>query len=163
MKLVRTFVALAVATAILSGCYVVPVQRSDGAIVYQHYPLPPAGATMPMSPGGTMAAPQGGAMPAILNARLYPANEIATRTGIVVGTVTNMMTGKGRFQVNYMDEVLTGEATRVSNEERRGVASAYSPKGTYMSCDYQMNTPYQGTGNCTFSNGAMYQIHLGNN
>ena len=52
-------------------------------------------------------------------------------------------------------------ATRVSNEDRRGVASAFSPKGMYMSCEYQMTTPYQGTGNCTFSNGAAYQIHIG--
>jgi hypothetical protein len=71
------------------------------------------------------------------------------------------MTGKGRFTVNYMGEVLVGEATRVSNEERRGVASAYGNKGTYMSCEYQMTTPYQGTGECTFSNGAIYQLHLG--
>jgi hypothetical protein len=118
-----------------------------------HYPPPPAGTSMPA------ASP--GSMPAILNARLYPSNEVATQTGVVVGTVTNMMTGKGRFQVSYLGEVLTGEATRVSNEEKRGVASAYSPKGTYMSCDYQMTTPTLGTGTCTFSNGAIYQLHLG--
>jgi hypothetical protein len=73
-----------------------------------------------------------------------------------------MMTGKGRFQVSYLGQVLTGEATRVSNDERRGVASAYSPAGMYMSCEYQMNTPLQGAGSCTFSNGATYQLHLGN-
>lgn len=84
-------------------------------------------------------------------------------TGVVAGTVTNMMTGKGQFQVNYMGEVLTGEATRVSNDERRGVASAYSPRGTFMSCEYQMSTPYQGAGTCVFSNGAKYQLHVGGN
>ena len=88
---------------------------------------------------------------------------MATQTGIVAGTVTNMMTGKGRFLVNYQGEVLTGEATRVSNEEKRGVASAFSPKGMYMSCEYQMNTPYQGAGSCLFSNGAKYQMHIGGN
>jgi hypothetical protein len=62
-----------------------------------------------------------------------------------------------------MGEVLTGEATRVSNDQRRGVASAFSPKGTYMSCEYQMSTPYQGAGTCTFSNGAKYQLHVGGN
>ena len=46
---------------------------------------------------------------------------------------------------------------------RRGVASAFGSKGTYMSCEYQMNTPYQGAGSCTFSNGAKYQMHLGGN
>ena len=74
-----------------------------------------------------------------------------------------MMTGKGQFQVNYLGDILTGEATRVSNAERRGVASAFSPKGQYMSCEYQMNTPLQGAGACTFSNGAQYQLHLGGN
>lgn len=153
MKFARACIVLQVAMVALSGCYVVPVAAPDGTTVYQHYPLPPAGTAMP--------APQAGTMPAVLNARLYPSNEVASQTGIVTGTVTNMMTGKGRFQVSYMGEVLTGEATRVSNEEKRGVASAYSPKGMYMSCTYQMNTPYQGTGSCSFSNGANYQLHLG--
>jgi hypothetical protein len=30
-----------------------------------------------------------------------------------------------------------------------------------MSCEYQLNTPYQGAGTCTFSNGAKYQMHIG--
>jgi hypothetical protein len=144
---------MAAVALVLSGCYVVPVRAPDGSIVYDHYPLPPVGSPMP--------APASGTAPAVLSARLYPANEQATQTGIVSGSVTNMMTGKGRFTVNYMGEVLVGEATRVSNEERRGVASAYSNKGTYMSCEYQMTTPYQGTGECTFSNGAAYKLHLG--
>jgi hypothetical protein len=163
MRFHQTFVALsvaAVAAVALSACYVVPTVGTDGSTVYGYYPVPPAG--HPSPPAGTpMPAASPSTMPAILNARLYPSNEIATQTGVVVGTVTNMMTGKGRFQVNYLGEVLTGEATRVSNDEKRGVASAYSPKGTYMSCDYQMTTPLQGTGTCTFSNGATYQLHLG--
>ena len=96
-------------------------------------------------------------------ARLYPSNDLVAQTGIVTGTVTNMMTGKGRFKVNDQGEVLTGEATRASNEGKRGVARAYSPRGTYMSCDYQMTTPYQGTGDCRFSNSATYTLHLGGN
>ncbi len=154
MRLLKILVTLTI-TANLTGCYVVPVRESDGAVLYQTYPLPPVVAPAGASPAMTA--------PVVLNARLYPANEIATQIGIIVGTVTNMMTGKGRFQVNYQGEVLTGEATRVSNEERRGVASAYSPKGAFMSCEYQMNTPYQGVGNCTFSDGAKYQMHLGVN
>lgn len=102
-------------------------------------------------------------MPAVLNARLYPSNEQAAPSGIVSGTVTNMMTGNERFQVNYMGKVLTGEATRVSNEDKRGVANAYSPTGSYRSCDYQMTTPFQGTGDWSFSNGATYTLHLGGN
>lgn len=135
-----------------TGCYVVPERLPDGRTIYQHYPLPPA---------GTVPAPAGSMAPATLPVRLYPANDVATRTGIITGSVTNMMTGKGIFNVSYLGEVLTGEATRVSNEDRRGVASAFSPKGMYMSCEYQMTTPYQGTGHCTFSNGAAYQMHIG--
>lgn len=153
MTRANTCLLMAATVAALSGCYVVPVMGPDGRVIYDHYPLPPAGVPPAATPGGRM--------PAVLNARLYPSNELATQTGVVSGTVTNLMTGKGRFQVTYMGEVLTGEATRVSDEERRGVASAYSPKGTYMSCDYQMNTPYQGAGDCRFSNGATYKLHLG--
>jgi len=155
MKFAQTTLVLALATALVSGCYVVPVRGTDGSVVYQPYVLPPSGVPAP--------GVSGGGMPQVLSAKLYPANDLATPTGVVVGTVANMMTGKGQFQVNYMGEVLTGEATRVSNDERRGVASAFSPKGTYMSCEYQMSSPYQGAGTCTFSNGAKYQLHVGGN
>lgn len=155
MKIARTIVAFGLVAAMVSGCYVVPVRGTDGSVVYQPYVLPPPGAPLPGATHGTA--------PVVLTAKLYPANDLATPTGIVVGTVANMMTGKGQFQVNYMGEVLTGEATRVSNDERRGVASAFSPKGTFMSCEYQMSTPYQGAGTCTFSNGAKYQLHVGGN
>ena len=145
---------IGVLTAVtLAGCYVVPERGPDGHVMYQYYPLPPAGTVVP--------APPGRASPATLPVRLYPSNDAATRTGIITGSVTNMMTGKGVFNVSYMGEVLSGEATRVSNEERRGVASAFSPQGMFMSCEYQMNTPYQGAGTCTFSNGAAYQMHIG--
>jgi len=138
----------------LTGCYVVPERGPDGTVYYQPYPLPPSGTVMP-------APPPSRAAPATLPVRLYPANDVATRTGVITGSVTNMMTGKGVFNVSYLGEVLTGEATRVSNEERRGVASAFSPQGMFMSCEYQMNTPHQGAGTCTFSNGAAYQMHIG--
>jgi hypothetical protein len=103
----------------------------------------------------------GPAAPAALQARLYPANEVAAETGLLSGSVTNMMTGKGVFQINYRGEVLTGEATRVPGDDRRGLASAYGQRGTMMSCEYQMTTPYQGTGTCKMSNGAQYQVHIG--
>lgn len=112
-------------------------------------------------PSMEMAAPTGPSMPAALQARLYPSNEVATETGLLSGTVTNMMTGKGVFQLNYRGEVLTGEATRVPGDDRRGLASAYGQRGTYMSCEYRMTTPYQGTGTCKLSNGAQYQVHIG--
>jgi hypothetical protein len=140
--------------AVLSACYVVPERAPDGSVIYQHYPLPPLGSPAPAVTPRTAA-------PVNLPVRLYPSNEEAAKIGVVSGSVTNLMTGKGVFNVSFMGEVLTGEATRVSNEERRGVASAYSPRGMYMSCEYQMNTPYQGAGNCTFSNGASYRMHIG--
>lgn len=140
---------------VVTGCYVVPERAADGSVVYQHYPLPPVGAVAPPRAGGSASAP------ATLPVRLYPANDVAASSGVITGSVMNMMTGKGVFNVSYQGEVLTGEATRVSNEDRRGVASAFSPKGMFMSCEYQMNTPYQGAGTCTFSNGAAYRMHIG--
>jgi hypothetical protein len=108
-----------------------------------------------------LPAPAGPAMPAGLQARLYPSNEIATETGMLSGTVTNMMTGKGFFQLNYKGEILSGEATRAPGDERRGLANAYGQRGTYMTCDYRMTSPYMGTGTCSLSNGAQYQVHIG--
>lgn len=137
----------------LTACYVVPERGADGTVVYQHYPLPPSG----------VAVVPARVASANLSVRLYPSNEAATQGGIVSGTVTNMMNGKGVFNVSYLGEILTGEATRTSNDDRRGMASAFSPRGMYMSCEYQMNSPYQGTGNCTFSNGAAYTMHIGGN
>lgn len=144
----RIAIALTLPVVALSGCYVVPV-APDGS---------------PMWPA-PVAAPQSGAaspaLPAVMQARLYPANEVASRIGVLSGTVTNMMTGKGRLQLAYKGEMLVGEATRVADDERRGVASAAGANGTYMSCEYQMRTPVQGSGICTFSDGARYQVHVG--
>lgn len=146
----------------LAGCYVVPVVDPHGNVQYGAYPLPPAGAPVALPP---QAAPYGGTpnagFPVVLNARLYPDNDIASQTGIVNGTVANMMNGKGRFQLQYGPEILTGEATRVSNDERKGIASAYGSSGSFMSCEYQMNNPRQGAGSCTFSNGARYKLNVG--
>lgn len=156
---IRTAIILGISATALAGCYVVPVVGADGQTNYYHYPLPPAGAPVPG--GAPPSAISGSPMPTALQARLYPENDIASQTGMVTGTVTNMMTGKGRFQLQYGNDVLVGEATRVSGDERRGVASAYGSGGTYMSCEYQMNTPRQGAGTCLFSNGAKYKVHLG--
>jgi hypothetical protein len=105
------------------------------------------------------AAPAAGAaVPTVLDARFYPLNDAAKQTGMVSGSVTNMMSGKGRFQLQYRGDVLSGEATRVSGDERKGVAGL---NGSFMSCEYQMSSPYQGAGICNFSDGARYQVHLG--
>ncbi|MGH8704443.1 MAG: hypothetical protein ACREUO_03390, partial [Burkholderiales bacterium] len=136
----------------LSGCVAVPV-GPDGQLYVYPLGVPPG--AIPATGG---PAPQ---FPVVLHARLYPANDVAARTGVLTGTVTNMMTGKGRFQLNYQGDTLTGEATRVDGDSRRGVASAFGSGGTSMSCEYQMNDPRQGAGTCTFSNGAKYQVHIG--
>jgi hypothetical protein len=148
--------ALAFPVLTLSGCYVVPAVGPDGHPVYHHYPIPPY-PPAPPSPGMAPAS----AFPVVLNARLYPDNDLATQTGVITGTVANMMTGKGRFQLQYGAEILTGEATRVSNDDRKGIASAYGSSGSFMSCEYQMSNPRQGAGTCTFSNGARYKLHVG--
>jgi hypothetical protein len=152
----RLAVALAFPALALGGCYVVPV-GPDG-----HHAIVPAPLVVPHSSGPVppMVLPEGpGAI--ALPVRLYPANDLANQTGVLTGTVTNFMSGKGRFQFNYQGELLAGEASRVSGEERRGVASAYGPRGTYASCEYQMSTPQRGAGTCIFSNGAKYQVHIG--
>jgi len=160
----RLAALVAAPTVVLTGCYVVPI-APDGTPIFP-YPYPasaPYGAVV--VPPGVVAATApivaGGPPPTVLQARLYPVNELATQTGMISGTVTNMMTGKGRFQMEYRGELLTGEATRVSGDDRRGVANAYGPRGTYMNCEYRMSTPYQGAGTCTMSTGAQYQVHLG--
>jgi hypothetical protein len=161
----RKVIAALLAAPLLSlaGCYVVPVVDPQGNVQYQHYPLPPAGSPLyaPGAPGIQPAAFGYPPAPVSIPARLYPANELANQTGMIAGTVTNLRTGKGRFQLQYQNEVLTGEATRHGADDKHGVASAYGSNGTSMQCEYQMNSPVQGAGTCTFSTGARYRLHLG--
>jgi hypothetical protein len=157
MNVKKLGLAISLQAFALAGCYIVPTGVDGNYAIYiPSHPgtLPPGAAS-----AGQAAQP---AMPRVLHARLYPDNEVATQTGMVSGTVTNMMTGKGRFQLSYAGELLTGEATRVSGDERKGIASAYGASGAFMSCEYQMHTPMQGAGTCMFSNGAKYKVHIGN-
>ena len=157
---IRFIAALALSALASSGCYVAPVGAGpDGRPVYVYSAVPIVPAAGAAS--GTVAGAPAGPMPAQLNVRLYPANDLAIQTGLLSGQVTNLMSGKGRFQFSYQGEMLAGEATRVSGTDRRGVASAYGPSGTFARCEYQMSTPYQGAGTCKFSNGAEYQVHIG--
>ena len=132
----------------LTGCYVVPVAPDGRPLAV--YSVPQVASTPLPAPAAV-----------VTTARLYPANDLAVQTGVLTGTVTNHLNGRGDFQLNYQGEVMSGEATRVNNDQRRGVANAYSARGTYMNCQYQMNSATQGTGTCTMSNGARYQLHLG--
>jgi hypothetical protein len=157
MKPTKLALAIGLQACTLAGCYVVPVDQAGNYAIYiPTHPAPHAG-----SSAAPAAQPGQPAMPKALTARLYPENDLATQTGMVSGTVTNMMTGKGRFQLQYAGELLTGEATRVSGDERKGIASAWGPSGTFMSCEYQMSSPMQGAGTCNFSNGARYKVHIG--
>ena len=156
----RPAAALAVSTVVLSGCYVMPVGKDDSGneyFVYSPVPVVPA----PRSGHPAPVAIPTGPSAARLAVKLYPINDLANQTGVLTGEVTNMMTGKGRFTFNFQGETLVGEATRVANDERRGIAAAYGPRGTFARCEYQMSSPHLGAGTCAFSNGAQYQLHVG--
>ena len=153
----KLIVALTLSALALSGCYVVPVVNKDGSVQYYPYPLaspPPVAVT----PAAIPAMPSG---PIVLSARLYPDNDAAALSGVVSGTVTNILNGKGRFQLDYRGEILTSEATVVDSNAHRGAASATGSGGGYMSCEYQLANARQGAGSCIFSSGARYRLHIG--
>jgi hypothetical protein len=160
----RVAVAGTFAAFALSGCYVVPV-APDGTPIGAPTVAAPV-VPVPAVPVPAPAPPQRVVVPsepplATMHARLYPANDLASKSGMLTGTVTNYMDGSGRFQLDYQGELMQGEATRVVGNARRGVANAYGPRGTYMNCEYEMRTPVQGTGHCLMSNGARYEVHIG--
>jgi len=151
----KRWVLAAGISAALSGCYVVPMghdhlERMVRATEGQP-PQPPSTPPQPVATG-----------PTSVPARLYPVNDVANQSGMVSGTITNFMNGKARFQLTYKGEQLVGEATRVSGDERKGIATAWGPSGSFMTCEYQMSAPVRGAGNCNFSDGARYQVHVGN-
>src|SRR6266849_908090 len=94
------------AAASLTGCYVIPV-APDGTPVYPAVASPPA-YVVPSAPARAYVL-SNAAVPNVFQARLYPSNDMATQTGVLSGTVTNMMTGKGRFELDYRGELLVGE------------------------------------------------------
>ncbi len=156
----RTAIALCFSAIALGGCIVVPVGSTPEGEPY--YAYAPIGTVINAGPAAVpLATVPAGPMPATLAVKLYPINDLANQTGVLTGQVTNLMTGKGRFAFNYQGETLVGEATRVDNDERRGLASAYGPRGTFARCEYQMSTTRMGAGTCAFSNGAQYQLHIG--
>ncbi|MFN9479099.1 MAG: hypothetical protein ACK6C0_06515 [Betaproteobacteria bacterium] len=139
--------ALAAGVA-LTGCVVVPL-NPDGTPAY---PAAPAPAVVGAPPPTNLTLP----------VRLYPTNEAAAGTGMLSGTVTSNLNGKGTFTLNVGGETMSGEATRTGGANgRSGVASAYGARGGYANCEYTMNSNTQGSGRCTFSSGAVYQLHIG--
>jgi len=154
--------ALASAT-LLAGCYVVPVQPQPSI-----YPPPQALPAVPVA--------------ATYGARLYPLNDTAAQTGMLQATVTDNLNGRGTFSLNFGNELMQGEATRVADNYpgygrvhqqvygqsprpvsgfRKGIANAAGARGAYVNCEYALNAQSTGTGACIFSNGAKYQLHFG--
>ncbi|MBI2770830.1 MAG: hypothetical protein HYX47_14485 [Burkholderiales bacterium] len=134
------FAAAVAATAMLTGCYVVPVQSPAPQVV--HVPMAPA-------------------EPLTFAARLYPANDAASAYGMVMAVVTNDLNGRGRFTTNINGESFSGEATRVAGGNRDGIANGAGNRGSYINCRYTMNSATLGTGNCRLSNGALFTMHVG--
>ena len=135
---------VSLASALLTGCYVVPVHqnRAPAAVYVAPAAVAPASVTFA--------------------ARLYPANDIAAAYGVVNAVVTNDLHGRGVFTTNINGESFSGEATRVNGgSARSGVANGAGNRGSYINCNYQMNTTTLGTGQCKLSNGAMFTMHVG--
>jgi hypothetical protein len=158
-------------TAMLSGCYVIPID----------HPQAPGHVLAVTSPGtSTVAVPAPQPVPTILQARLYPLNEMAGKMGALTATVKDRLTGHATFSLSQGGEVLQGEASRVPAgypgfgkvhrevygdgrmpSGQRGIASAAGAAGTYVNCEYALSAPNRGMGACVFSNGAKYQLHFG--
>jgi hypothetical protein len=128
----------------LAGCYVVPIDHSR---------YPSSMPTVVQAPAPTTAS---------FSARLYPANDLATTYGMVIAQVTSDLNGRGSFSTAINGESFVGEATRSANSTRSGIANGAGNRGSYISCNYQMNTATLGTGKCKLSNGAEFSMHVGN-
>lgn len=135
---------LTAAVLLLSACYVVPVNQ---------YPAP-SSTTVVVQPAPAPAS-------VTFAVRLYPANTTAAAHGMVHAVVTNDLNGRGTFNATIGGEVFTGEATRRAGSSRDGVANGAGNRGSYLSCQYQMNSSTLGTGNCRHSDGAQFSMHIG--
>lgn len=156
MNIINLVAALGTA-ALATACVVVPV-GPDGRPYgnYGNFPTYPAGSTLAVAPYVPPAPSV-----AVMNARLYPANEQAQPGGMALGQVTNFLDGKGAFTVTIGGEQFSGEATRTGRSLREGIANAMGSRGGTMSCTYVLNNATQGSGQCTVNSGARYQLHLG--
>ncbi len=156
MNIINLVAALGTA-ALATACVVVPV-GPDGRPYsgYGNYPAYPAGSALAVAP---LAPPVPSV--AVMNARLYPANDLAQPGGMAVGQVTNFLDGRGAFSVTIAGEQFNGEATRSGRTSREGVANAIGARGGTLSCTYLLNNPTQGSGQCSVNTGARFQLHLG--
>lgn len=152
MNIINLVAALGT-VALATACVVVPV-GPDGR-PYGNYPVYSAGGAVAVAPLPLVPAV------AVMNARLYPTNELAQAGGLAAGQVTNFLDGKGGFTVTIGGETFSGEATRSNRSQREGVANAMGSRGSMLSCTYALNNATQGSGQCSLSSGARYQLHLG--
>lgn len=139
---------LVAVTAGLAGCYVVPIDPRTGQPV--------------ATPSGQPVTAPAPALPVTFPARLYPANELASGYGVINATVTNDLHGRGSFNANINGESFAGEATRKAGSAREGVANGAGNRGSYLSCQYTMNSATLGTGSCRLNSGAVFTMHIGN-
>jgi hypothetical protein len=120
---------------------------------------------MQPAPGAPVQAPAAAAAsvnaPVTFNARMYPAIDRAARIGVVTGTVTNDLHGRGIFTASVNGEAYSGEATRNAGSTREGIANAAGNRGGWMRCSYRMNSATLGTGQCELNDGARFTMHLG--
>lgn len=149
------------AAALLTGCYVVPMQAG------QALPAGPVTVVPAQAPNAAAAA-AGAAVaqapaPTTQNftARLYPSNAEASRYGTVTGLVTNDLNGHGSFSAVIAGESFQGEATRAPGGTRSGVANAAGSRGGMLSCRYSMNSATLGSGTCVLNNGPTFAMHVG--
>lgn len=140
---------LAAGAAALSGCYVVPLTPQPGQPGYVQ-PAQPMVQAAPVLPA-----------PVTFSARLYPANDLAARHGMVNAVVTNDLHSRGTFSAMVGGESFSGEATRKAGSSREGMASGMGSRGAYLSCQYTMNSTTLGTGTCRLSDGALFTMHVG--
>lgn len=144
----KTFTTRAVAlpvigtltATLLTGCYVVPITQ----------PVPDT--------ARSQAAPH--AQVVKLSARLYPANKLASRHGIVSADISHDYQGRGVFNAYISGEQFRGEATRTKGR-RGGIAHGAGNHGNFIKCTYTMNSNTQGTGSCQLNNGAAFNMHVG--
>lgn len=139
--------AVFAAATLTSACYVVPVDLRTGQSVQpQSQPSPPPVVAAPVT----------------FLSRLYPANDLASRYGMINATVTNDLHGRGTFNAVINGEAFVGEATRKTGSSREGIANGAGNRGSYLGCVYTLNSSTQGTGQCKLSDGAVFTMHLGN-
>lgn len=187
-RFARAFLLIAGAGAGLSACYVIPM-NPDGSPAWHMLPpgvvapvaVAPPPAPMAIAPA-TVSVPSVAVGPSSYQARLYPMNDSAAKMGQLVASITDLNTGRGILTLNMGGELLSGEATRVSDAhpgfgsvyekvlktpiqvrpgQPKGIANATGSRGTWANCEYVLEGGGRGTGACLMSNGAAYQIHFG--